>query len=538
MLAKVTTGASLLALALAALPLAAAAADGRYIVKFTDGRSSAGLGALHAAGARVLLTLAPQGAVAARIPEQAVAALSRNPSIEYIEADEIRVPLSLSDRTLASGEILPYGVQMVQADQVISSNEAGRKICIIDSGYSQQHVDLNDDVGDSITQNATDGGSGTWDRDSCGHGSHVAGTVLATAGNGAGVIGVVPGARLHVIKVFGDDVLGGASCAWTYSSTLVNALNKCEAAGSNVTSMSLGGGAKTRTEEKAFADSYNRGMLHVAAAGNSGNRTTSYPAGYASVISVAAVDANENVASFSQQNRDVEIAAPGVGVLSTVPWLDANTLGFADGSSVSGGHVEFSGRTAGTSGALVDGGLCDSVGPWSGKVVLCQRGSVSFNVKVQNVQSGGGAAAAIYNNAASDATCADFIGTLGDGNSAAIPAITMSCADGAAAMAFAGTSGTVVSQLTVPASGYEAWDGTSMATPHVSGVATFLWGCYPTASNQAIRDVMNATAKDKGAAGRDNAYGHGIVQARAALQSLIASRGASSFCSIAAASKY
>ncbi len=538
MLAKVTTAASLLASALAALPLAAAAADGRYIVKFTDGRSASGLGALHAAGARVLLTLAPQGAVAARIPEQAVAALSRNPSIEYIEADEIRVPLSLSDRALASGEILPYGVQMVQADQVISSNEAGKKICIIDSGYSQQHVDLNDDVGDSITQNATDGGSGTWDRDSCGHGSHVAGTVLATAGNGTGVIGVVPGARLHVVKVFGDDVLGGASCAWTYSSTLVNALNKCEAAGSNVTSMSLGGGAKTRTEERAFADSYNRGMLHVAAAGNSGNRTTSYPAGYASVISVAAVDASENVASFSQQNRDVEIAAPGVGVLSTVPWLDANTLGFADGSSVSGGHVEFSGRTAGTSGALVDGGLCEAVGPWSGKVVLCQRGSVSFNVKVQNVQSGGGVAAAIYNNAASDATCGDFVGTLGDGNSAAIPAITMSCADGAAALAFAGTSGTVVSQLTVPASGYEAWDGTSMATPHVSGVATFLWGCYPTASNQAIRDVMNATAKDKGAAGRDNAYGHGIVQARAALQSLVASRGASSFCSIAAASKY
>jgi subtilisin family serine protease len=521
-----------LASALAAIPSVGVAADGRYIVQFNPGRSQAALGALHAAGARVVLPLGPQNAVAAVIPEQAIAGLSRNPNIEYIEEDAIRVPMA-ADRVLGTGEVLPYGVQMVQADLVSSTNEAGPKICIIDSGYSQQQEDLRD-AGASITQQASDSGSGAWDKDSCGHGTHVAGTVMATAGNSLGVIGVVPGVRLHVVKVFGDnDLVEGGTCTWTYSSRLIDALNSCQGAGSNITSMSLGGGAKSRTEQKAFDAAYEAGMLHVAAAGNDGNRRTSFPAGYASVISVAAVDSSEVVADFSQQNRDVELAAPGVGVLSTVPWLDTNSLAFA-GTSVSGGHIEFSARTTGVSGPLANGGLCDSIGAWSGKVVLCQRGTVSFNDKVQNVQAGGGVAAVIYNNIASDATCGDFAGTLGDGASSSIPGISVSCADGAQAVGSVGSNGTVASSFTAPESGYEAWNGTSMATPHVSGVAALVWGCHPTASNLAIRNALNATAKDKGAAGRDTSYGYGIVQARDAVASL----GSSAFCTTLAGSKY
>lgn len=509
-----------LALALAALPAIGVAADGRYIVKFNPGRSQAALGALHAAGARVMLQLGPQNAVAAVIPEPALAGLSRNPNIEYIEEDVIRVPMATADKPLGTGDILPYGVQMVQADLVSSNNEAGPKVCIIDSGYSQQQEDLRDDTGDSITQQASDSGSGTWDKDSCGHGSHVAGTVLATAGNGKGVVGVIPGVSLHVVKVFGDDnLVDGGNCTWTYSSRLIEALNSCQDAGSNITSMSLGGGAKSRTEEKAFDAAYAAGMLHVAAAGNDGNRRTSFPAGYGSVISVAAVDSNEVVADFSQQNRDVELAAPGVGVLSTVPWKDTNTLEFA-GTSVSGGHIEFSARTTGVPGLLADGGLCDSVGAWTGQVVLCQRGTISFNDKVQNVQAGGGVAAVVYNNVASDATCGDFAATLGDGNSSSIPGISVSCDDGAQALVYVGTSGTVTSNVTLPDSGYEAWNGTSMATPHVSAVAALVWSCNPAATNQMVRDVLNATAKDKGAAGRDTSYGFGIVQAKAAVEAL------------------
>lgn len=531
----------LLAITLAlgvAAPTIGHAGDDRYIVKFRDGHGPAGRAALEHAGGRVALSLDAQQAVAAHLPAAAVTALINNPHVEYIEQDVIREPMALADRTLATGEILPYGIQMVQADLVNSSNEAGKRICIIDSGYSQQHEDLRDAVDNTITQNVTNTGSGTWDKDSCGHGSHVAGTISAIAGNSKGVIGVVPRVSLHIVKVFGDDVLGGGNCSWTYSSTLVDALNKCTAAGANVVSMSLGGGAQSVTEKNAFANADSQGVLSIAAAGNAGNTTTSYPAGYTSVVSVAAVDANETVATFSQKNRDVEIAAPGVAVLSTVPFRDIDTLTFPDSTFVDGGHVDLSGRSAGVTGTVVDGGLCNAVGSWSGKIVLCQRGTVDFNTKVQNAQSGGAVAAVIYNNVASDATCGDFLATLGTGHSSTIPAISVSCAEGSKALTYAGVSSTLVSRISAPDSGYEAWDGTSMATPHVSGVAALIWGCYPQATNQRIRDAMNATAKDKGSAGRDTSYGYGIVQAKAALANLATTYGTSQYCVTLSSSKY
>ena len=520
-----------------AIPAVGHAGD-RYIVKFVDGHGPEGRAAIANLGGREALVLDQLQAVAAHLPPQAVAALQHMPFIEYIEEDAIREPYAVANRTLATGETLPYGIQMVQADLVTSSNEGGKRICIIDSGYSQQHEDLRDDVDNTITQNTTNTGSGTWDKDSCGHGSHVAGTISAIAGNSKGVIGVAPNVALHIVKVFGDDILGGGNCAWTYSSTLVDALSKCQAAGANVVSMSLGGTTQSQTENRAFTNAYNAGVLSIAAAGNAGNTTTSYPAGYTSVVSVAAVDVNENVASFSQKNKDVEIAAPGVAVLSTVPWHDVDTASFPDGTVIDGSHVDLSGRSVGVSGAVVDGGLCSAAGAWSGKVVLCQRGTVDFNTKVQSVQAGGGVAAVIYNSAASDATCGDFAATLGTGNSSTIPAISVSCAEGSAALARAGLSGTVVSNVSVPDSGYEAWDGTSMATPHVSGVAALVWGCYPQATNQQIRDALTSTAKDKGTVGRDNSYGYGIVQAKAAVDKLAATFGTSQFCATSTVSKY
>ena len=152
--------------------------------------------------------------------------------------------------------------------------------------------------------------------------------------------------------------------------------------------------------------------------------------------------------------------------------------------------------------------------------MLCERGDVSFADKVRNVQAGGGLAAVIYNNVTADATCGVFAGTLGDRPRTSIPATTLSCADGASAKAHLGSNGDVVSRLSVPDSGYESFDGTSMATPHVSAVAALLWSCNPGLSAQQVRNVLDATAKDKGAAGRDASFGFGLVQAKAAVDSL------------------
>ena len=80
----------------------------------------------------------------------------------------------------------------------------------------------------------------------------------------------------------------------------------------------------------------------------------------------------------------------------------------------------------------------------------------------------------------------------------------------------ANAAGQTASVSTVPVSntsGYTYLDGTSMATPHVSGVAAIVWSADPTASKTALRSALESTALDLGAAGRDNQYGHGLVQA-------------------------
>ncbi len=98
---------------------------------------------------------------------------------------------------------------------------------MIDSGIHAGHEDF---AGIALS-----GYPSGWNNDQCGHGTHVAGTIAA-ANNNLGVIGVSPGkVSLHIVKVFGDD------CAWSYSSTLVDAAQRCQAAGAKVISMSLGG---------------------------------------------------------------------------------------------------------------------------------------------------------------------------------------------------------------------------------------------------------------------------------------------------------
>jgi serine protease len=101
-----------------------------------------------------------------------------------------------------------------------------------------------------------------------------------------------------------------------------------------------------------------------------------------------------------------------------------------------------------------------------------------------------------------------------------IPAISLSQEDGQYLVANKLGKSTVTSTLIKPASGYEAWDGTSMAAPHVSGVAALVWSYNPNLTNVQIRDALTGSAEDLGAAGRDNSYGWGLVRAFNALQFL------------------
>ena len=490
--------------------------DGRYIIKLRSQAPVTGLRLpeaeaasiaeleVEAAGGIVLSHLDNHGSVVALLSDDGAARLRRKASIERIEPDARRYPLA---------QTKPWGITKVQADNAIfkTTPASGNvMVCIIDSGYQRLHVDL-PDTNVTGTQNA---GSGNWYEDSCGHGSHVAGTIAALD-NGTGVVGVNGDGTLpiHIQKVF-----DGASCGWSYASDLAAAVDNCTAAAAAqgkraVFSMSLGGGTPTATEQASFDRAVAAGHLMVAAAGNAGDTSVSYPAGYSNVMSVAAVDNANRVASFSQQNADVEIAAPGVDVLSTVPTRTQQVL---VGGTAIPGLAAIGAAAATAEGGLVDGGLCGSTGAWTGKLVLCTRdGTITFATKATNVVNGGGVGIIFVNN--STATLAPDYG----GVTRPIPAIGITSTDGSALRAYLGQVATLVNQ-TGNGDGYDLYSGTSMATPHVSGVAALIWSRLSDRSAAQVRQALTSSALDLGTAGRDAAFGFGLVQAKAAYDALAA----------------
>lgn len=153
--------------------------------------------------------------------------------------------------------------------------------------------------------------------------------------------------------------------------------------------MSLGGPQSTTAERVTTRQLESNGLLLVAAAGNEGDADNpiEYPAAYDAVMSVAAIDGSSNIASFSSHNSEVDIAAPGVDVLSTIPQSDSS---------------------------------------------------------------------------------------------------------------------------------YAEYSGTSMATPHVAGVAALLMSQFPSKRGSDIRTALQSSARDVGACGKDQLFGNGIIDAMAA----------------------
>lgn len=474
----------------------------RVIVSFKPGAAAAVRSAVAAARGAVKHEIFGMDAMAIEVPSQALRGLANNPNVEFVEEDVKRYPLAGATPSTGSpylsGQLVPYGIKLVQADQLPDTYASNRKVCIIDSGYDLAHEDLS---ANSVT-GEYDAGTGWWYTDENHHGTHVAGTIAAINNSGVGVVGANPNRqlKLHIVKVFGAD-------GWAYSSTLASAANKCGTAGANVISMSLGGARANKIEQRAFDSLLSKGVLSIAAAGNDGTTAKSYPAGYASVVSVAAIDESKQWATFSQYNSEVEIAGPGVNVLSTVPMGAGSESALTVGSTTyaPGGMDGSPKKTA--SAPLADFGLGDAVNTSvSGKVCLIARGTIDFATKVSNCQASGGVGAVVYNNVAGG-----FGGTLGT-TVTTIPSVTASDTEGAAMKLQLGQTATV----TVKATNYAYYDGTSMATPHVSAVAALVWSYFPTCTATQIRDSLNKSAEDLGPVGRDTKFGFGLVRAKSA----------------------
>ncbi|MGH2953003.1 MAG: S8 family serine peptidase [Solirubrobacterales bacterium] len=359
-----TIGVALLAVAaalLAAAPAAAAPAydDDTVIVKFrssTSGAEQARLADRVGLGATVDAILGTTVDVV-RVdgdPAAVAARLERSARVDYAEPNFILRTQAIPNDPLF-GEL--YGLNNTgqtggTPDADIDAPEGwdaaglaafpatgGPKVGIVDTGIRANHPDLAGKTANCAQSIGLIPGvlPGSIRVGQCaddnGHGTHVAGTVTANANNGVGVAGAAFNSPLAICRALSGPLGVGTTA------DVANCIRWVHDRGARVISMSLGGGPSTTLQNAvnyAWKSGGASGSVLVAAAGNDGDDTLNYPAAYPNVVSVAATDDNDQRASFSNANADVEVAAPGVDITST--WNDGgyNTI---SGTSMATPHA-------------------------------------------------------------------------------------------------------------------------------------------------------------------------------------------------------
>jgi len=165
--------------------------------------------------------------------------------------------------------------------------------------------------------------------DGNGHGTLMAGTIAARI-NGFGVVGVAPAAYLYGIKVLSNSGVG----QWSWVMSGLYWMRKYHGCTFDVANMSIGASSAPAALE-AYINYAAQTTLLVAAAGSSGGGVA-YPAKYKNCLAVSAIQSNNVIASFSAHGHEVDLCAPGVNILSTIP---GNSYGSISGTSIAASHV-------------------------------------------------------------------------------------------------------------------------------------------------------------------------------------------------------
>jgi subtilisin family serine protease len=395
-------------------------------------------------------------------------------------------------------------------------------VAVVDTGMSFMHPDLNANVWTNPSEvsgnGVDDDGNGYVDdihgydfgTDSAGmydseeHGTHVAGTIGAVSDNGIGIAGVSGSVSLLPLKV--EDADGNI-----YTSDIIEAFLYAvdlKESGVNLVAInaSLGGSTFSDLEYDAISDLNDAGIILCAAAGNDGSDNDSdavYPASYdlPNVISVASVGQSNALSSFSNYgSTSVDLAAPGENIYSTLP---ISSLTYTSSLSVSGSDylvsdLEYAGATDadGITAELIDCGLgytSDFPDSVDGNIALIQRGEIYFSVKVENAKTAGAVGVLIYNNTTDVGTSTWTLSA----EDAWLPALKLSQTDGETLLASLPVSGTLVHYADLTEA-YQYMNGTSMATPHVSGAVAFAALNFPddSVSERVARILDNVTLLD------------------------------------------
>lgn len=220
---------------------------------------------------------------------------------------------------------IPWGVQRVKAPAAWDTTEgAGVRVAVIDTGIDLSHPALQGKIDGGYNAITDSEAMGSYQDDN-GHGTHVSGTI---AGNGPKLKGVAPKARLYGVKVL--DAEGSGSL-----SDVIKGIIWCANNDIQVANMSLGSPMPSDAMHQALRYAKAKGVVVVAAAGNSGG-AVGYPGAYPETIAVAASDWKDQLASFSSRGPQVKFIAPGVAVVSSMLGGDYANL---SGTSMASPHV-------------------------------------------------------------------------------------------------------------------------------------------------------------------------------------------------------
>ena len=306
----------------------AAATDSRstepLIVRFKPGAGQTGQVDAHVrAGAVRARTVALTNTVVVDVPAgRAVAALAEynaRPDVLYAEPDyPVQAYYTPNDPQYASQWALPKVGAPAAWD--VTRGSATVRVAVVDCGVFSAQTGRNHSDGQAghpdlrgrVILNQDFTSSATGFDDYCDHGTHVAGIIAANGNNGVGISGLAPEVSLMNAKVLSDSGSGSTS-------NILNGVSWAVQNGAHVVNMSLGrDGACSQSENDMMNYAWSQGVVVVAAAGNSSLSSSGSPANCANVVSVASTTSTDAVSSFSNYGTNVDVAAPGSGILSTV----------------------------------------------------------------------------------------------------------------------------------------------------------------------------------------------------------------------------
>ena len=304
------------------------------IAPFSWPTTEAGLGARRSAAAQLSRVRVPASEVA-----DVLSGVGADEDVEGVEVERawslppleasMRGPLARrdSDRFVPNDPYYdPYQWHLAQIGMPEAwsrARGAGAVVAVIDTGVAYRTEGSFTQAPDLAQTQFVDGwdfiGDDAHPDDDHGHGTHVAGTIAQSTNNGLGVAGVAPEASIMPLKVLDRNGSGG----W---GAIAAAIRWAADHGANVINMSLGGGMPSRTVQRAIDYAHEKGVLVVAAAGNSGRSRVEYPARHEHVLAVGAVRFDRELTFYSNYGEGLDIVAPG-GDLR----VDQNGDGMPDG---------------------------------------------------------------------------------------------------------------------------------------------------------------------------------------------------------------